>query len=77
MENQAMQVRIIQEDNDMTNNENIERKRLKDLGHTNSYIEWQVRMNKDWTELLKEGERENNSAGAIETMIQREIKLNI
>ncbi len=59
----------------MTNNENIERKRLKDLGHTNSYIEWQVRMNKDWTELLKEGERENNSAVAIESMIEREIKL--
>ena len=26
----------------MTNNENIERKRLKDKGHTPSYIEWMI-----------------------------------
>jgi len=26
----------------MTNNENIERKKLKEKGHTDSYIEWMI-----------------------------------
>ena len=28
--------------NDMTNNENIQRKKLKEQGHTPSYIEWMI-----------------------------------